>query len=411
MTAPEVQSDSRAELVVFSPLPPRRSGIAAYTAELVPALGRMMRTVVVVAREEEVVALEGATVVSERTYRASPALHALPHLHQLGNSLDHAHVYHAALRRPGIVVLHDVVLHHLVEALTLGRGSPHAYEAVLAYNHGPAGRRLARLRRTGLFSPWQRFLMPLHRQVLDVARGVIVHNRFAAGRLQAPPELPVRVIPHHLSPRVAAFDAVTRAEARTRLGLPQDVPVLLSLGHVTPPKQAAVVLEALAALRSTGQAFRYVVGGAVEPGMTIEAEIARHGLAGHVQLTGWLPEEAFFLHLRAADLLLALRFPVAGETSGTLVRALGMGTPAIAYDFGPAAEYPDMAVAKLPFSTSPAPALARVLAELLADPARLAERGRAARSHVRTACSLASSATAYVDMIRSGSRPPALGPA
>lgn len=396
-----------AELVVFSPLPPRRSGIASYTAELLPFLGAAMRTVVVVARDEEVVTQPGAAgVISERQYRRMPALHRLPHLHQLGNSLDHAHVYRAALGRPGVVVLHDVVLHHLVEALTLGRGSPHAYEAVMAYNHGPAGRRLARLRRAGLFSPWQRFLMPLHRQVLEVAKGVIVHSRFAAGRLQGPPDLPVRVVPHHLSPAALAHDGLTREAAREMLGLPRDLPVLLSLGHVTPPKQVELTLAALAALRGQGLAFRYVIGGAMEPGLALAETIARHGLQGMVQATGWLPEDDFFRYLRAADLLLALRFPVAGETSGTLVRALGMGTPAVAYDFGPAAEYPDAALAKLPFRGTPAPGdLAGALAGLLADPARLAAMGRAAREHVRRHCSPQASAAACIEAVRAWCAP------
>ena len=41
MTAP------RPGLVIFAPLPPSRSGIAAYTAELLPALARARRITVV----------------------------------------------------------------------------------------------------------------------------------------------------------------------------------------------------------------------------------------------------------------------------------------------------------------------------------------------------------------------------
>ncbi|WP_135466072.1 glycosyltransferase [Crenalkalicoccus roseus] len=388
------------QLVVFAPLPPSRSGVAAYTAELLPPLARALRLVVVVAREEEAAPRDGAEVITEREYRRRPGLRALPHLHQLGNSLDHEHVYRAALRRPGILVLHEVVLHHLVEALTLARGAPHAYEAVLAYNHGPAGRRLARLRQCGLFSPWQRFLMPLHRQVLDPAAGVIVHSRFAAARLDAPPGLPVRVVPHHRSPQVEAYEGVTRQEARARLGLPLEGPLLLALGHVTPAKQVTVALEALALLRAGGVEARCVVAGPAGPEAGLEATVARLGLGAQVRLAGWVSEEAFFLHLRAADLLLALRFPSGGESSGSLARALAMGTPAIAYDFGPAAEYPDTAVAKLPFGSDPAPALARALAALLADPAALAARGAAARAHMREACGLEASAAAYLRALR-----------
>src|SRR4051794_27176166 len=103
------------DLVVFTPLPPTRSGIAAYAAELLPLLTEQLRIAVVVASVRDLVALPRMDVLPEDQSRRHAALHALPHLHQLGNSLDHAHVYRAALRTPGILVLHDPVLHHLVE--------------------------------------------------------------------------------------------------------------------------------------------------------------------------------------------------------------------------------------------------------------------------------------------------------
>jgi len=391
---------SAPELVVFSPLPPSRSGIAAFTAELLPVLGRSLRIVVVVASGRDVVEQPGAEVISEVEYHRRSALRGVPHLYQLGNSLDHAHVYRAALRVPGIVVLHDVVLHHLVEALTLGRGDAAGYESVLAANYGPAGRRLARLRRLGLFSPSQRFLMPLHRQVLDRAKGVIVHSRFAASRLEAPAGLPVRVVPHHLSPRVFDFDGLSREAARRRLGLPEGLPILLSLGHVTPAKQVDVVLRALSLLRRQGLDFLHVIGGEADPAVDLPSLIRDAGLEDRVLVTGWLAEEAFFTHARAADLLLSLRFPTAGETSGPLVRALGMGLPALVYDFGPAAEFPDRIVAKLGFSLDPAPAVAQAIAGLLADPAGLAARGREARDFLRRHCSPEASAAAYLEALR-----------
>lgn len=391
-----------ARLVVFAPLPPSPSGIAAYTAELLGPLHALMPCVVVVPTEEAAAAARpgaAAPVIAERRYLATPALHALPHLHQLGNSLDHAHVYRAALRRPGVVALHEVVLHHLVEALTLGRGSPAGYEAALVREYGAAGRRLARLRRLGLFAPMQRFLMPLHRHVLERSLGVVVHSRFAAARLQAPPGLPVQVLPHHGSPLAARYDGLGREAARARLGLPARRPLLLVLGHVTPAKQLGTVLGALARLEGAGRDALLVIGGAVEAGLPLAAEIAALGLGERVRLTGWLDEDAFFLHLRAADLLLALRFPVAGESSGTLARALAMGTPALVYDHGPAAEHPEAVLARLPFGRDAAAALAARIDALLASPKALAAQGARARDWMRTACRAEDSAATYATCI------------
>lgn len=372
-------------LVVFSPLPPTRSGVADYTAELLPALGRRAPVTAVVASGRDLRPVEGAEVVSEVEYRRRSALHRLPHLYQLGNNLHHAHVYRAALRRPGVVLLHDPVLHHLVERLTAGRGDWAGYEAVLAENYGPAGRRLARLRRVGVFSRWQEYLLPLHRHVLDRSRGVLVHNRFAASRLEVAADVPVRVVPHHLSPAAGAQDGLDRAEARARLGLPSmDEPLLLQLGFATRAKGLDVALRALALLKGDGVACRLVVAGAEDGSVDVARAVREAGVADRVHVLGWVADADFFALLRAADLLLSLRFPAAGESSGVLARALGAGLPALAYDFGPAAEYPDRFVEKVPFpGADPAALVAEAVKRLLADRAALRARGEEASRALR----------------------------
>ncbi len=369
-------------LVVFSPLPPTRSGIADYTAELLPALGRMARVTAVVASERDLRPVEGAEVVAEVEYRRRSALHGLPHLYQLGNNLHGAHVYRAALRWPGAVLLHDPVLHDLVEALTLGRGDRIGYEAVLAENYGPAGRRLARLRHAGVFSPAQRTLLPLHRHVLDRSRGVLVHSRFAASRLEVAADVPVRVVPHHVSP-AAASDGPDRAAARARLGLPgggdEDEPLLLQLGFVTRVKGLDAALRALARLKGEGVACRLVVAGAGDGSVDVAHSVAEAGVGDRVHVLGWVPDAEFFALLHAADLLLLLRPPSSGESSGVLARALGAGLPALAYDIGPAAEQPDRFVEKVPFSADPAEEVAEAVKRLISDRTDLRARGAEAR--------------------------------
>lgn len=387
--------DTARGLVVFTPLPPTQSGIAGYAAELLPELARGLRVVAVVARRQDVVPLPGVEVIAVLDYLRHQALQGWTHLYQVGNGLDQAHAYVGALRRPGIVTLHDPVLHHLVEALTLGRGNPAAYEAALAAEHGEAGRRVARLRVRGLFDPGLRFLLPLHCQVLDRAQGVVVHSRFAAGRARRPGGPPLRVVPHHLSPAVMAADGLSRAEARQRLGLPARGPILLSLGHATAAKRIDVVLEAVARVADQFPDLLHVIAGAPDPGLDLGGHIARLGLQARVRVTGWLPEQDFLPYARAADLLVNLRHPLAGESSGALVRALGMGLPAVVDAAGPAAEYPDTVVAKLPPGPEPAARLASVLGRLLRDPVRRAEQGVAARLHLRQACRLEASVAAY----------------
>jgi glycosyltransferase involved in cell wall biosynthesis len=395
-------------LVVFSPLPPTRSGIADYTAELLPALARKVPVTAVVASERDLRPVEGAEVVAEVEYRRRSALHGLPHLYQLGNNLHGAHVYRAALRRPGVVLLHDPVLHDLVEALTLGRGDWVGYEAVMAENYGPAGRRLARLRRAGLFSPAQRALLPLHRHVLDRSRGVLVHSRFAASRLEVAADVPVRVVPHHIPPAATALDGLDRAEARARLGLPgggDDGPLLLSLGFVTRAKGLDVAFRALARLKGEGVPCRLVVAGAEDGSVDAARSAAEAGVEDRVHVSGWVSDTDFFALLRAADLLLLLRAPFSGESSGVLARALGAGLPALSYDVGAGLGAPGPLVAKVPFSADPRRTWRGLSSACSPTRAGLRARGTAARAALRRDRTPEASAGRFLAALREWAEP------
>jgi len=88
----------------YSPLPPSRSGIADYSTLLLPAL-----------RERVDV------VVAEPGKRAPAADVALYHV---GNDPDAlGWIVDALWKRPGVVVMHEFVLHHLIAGITIGRGN------------------------------------------------------------------------------------------------------------------------------------------------------------------------------------------------------------------------------------------------------------------------------------------------
>ena len=107
----------------YSPLPPSRSGIADYSALLLPALRERVEV-----------------VVAEPGKRAPAADVALYHL---GNDPDaHGWIVDALRKRPGVVVLHEYVLHHLVAGMTIGRGNGRGYLDAMERELGVAGRLL-----------------------------------------------------------------------------------------------------------------------------------------------------------------------------------------------------------------------------------------------------------------------------
>ncbi len=152
----------------YSPLPPSRSGIADYSALLLPALAE--RIDVAVARPGR--------------FRREPK--ADVRLYHVGNDAEaHGWIVDALRRRPGVVVLHDFVLHHLVVGLTFARGDAAGYLAAMEREAGLVGRLLAYAVLDNKLPPlWETRPedFPLAGEVLDHATGLIVHSRYVEER-------------------------------------------------------------------------------------------------------------------------------------------------------------------------------------------------------------------------------------
>ena len=109
------------------------------------------------------------------------------------------------------------------------------------------------------------------------------------------------------------------------------------------------------------------------------------GVTERVHVTGFLDYSDFERAITACDLCLNLRYPTAGETSASLLRVLALGRPAVVSDFAQFAELPDDLALKVPLGEGEEVALAEAAGAVVADPARLAAMGQAARDHVRDA--------------------------
>jgi hypothetical protein len=97
-----------------------------------------------------------------------------------------------------------------------------------------------------------------------------------------------------------------------------------------------------------------------------------------------------------------LRHPTGGEMSGTLIRAMGMGLPAIVFDSGPMGELPSTVVRKVAWEDDIQANLALALYELISDRARRQDLGARASDYVRETQSIEINAGRYARILRSG---------
>ena len=122
--------------------------------------------------------------------------------------------------------------------------------------------------------------------------------------------------------------AQSQAETRSALGLPEDVPLLLTVARLTPLKGIDVSLQALAQVPDV----HFVVVGDGPARQSLETLCTSLGLVDRVRFAGRIPHEAIPRYYRAADYTLLYS---GGEgLSHVLLESLFAGTPAIASDAG-----------------------------------------------------------------------------
>jgi glycosyltransferase involved in cell wall biosynthesis len=326
----------------YSPLPPSRSGIADYSALLLPALQE---------RIDVEIARPG------RVRRAPKADVALYHV---GNDPDaHGWIVEALRRRSGVVVLHELVLHHLVAGITLARGDAAGYLAAMEAEYGLAGRLLAYGVLDNRIPPlWETRPQdfPLAGEILRLAESLIVHSRYVEdGARAAGYEGPIARIPH---------PAWKRERATATVG-----ELIGCFGHLNESKRISQLYAAFARLRERRPTARLLlVGGASRRLVDLETPEG-------VTREGYVSEERLWSLMESCDLVVSLRSPTMGETSGTVVRALSAGVPLVVSDVGWFSELPETVAVKVAPDEREVETLAVELERLLGD-----DEGRGAMS-------------------------------
>jgi glycosyltransferase involved in cell wall biosynthesis/SAM-dependent methyltransferase len=369
-------------LAFFSPMPPAKSGIADYSAAVVPELRRGMEV----------------EVFEHGPY--NPAGFDLA-LYQIGNNEHHLFAYRNALQNPGVVVLHEANLHHLICDLTIRGKDWDAYIAEAEYNGGAAARTYAERVRALEVGPDYEGL-PMLRRILEASRGIIVHSAFVEQQLRAAGfEKPIAVIPH------GAWlpESSDRMAFRHRLGLNETTPLIGVFGFLKPYKRIRESLRAFRRLVRVQPDAKMILVGEPHPEFPLASIISSLQLDEHVRVLGFVPIEDFGGYIAACDVILNLRFPTVGESSGTLLRSLGAGKAVLVSDVGSFSEYPNGVVWKIPVDASEEDQIFEALNTLVSRPEVAQVLGAQARQYVATECSwpaVAASYAAFLESIHTG---------
>jgi glycosyltransferase involved in cell wall biosynthesis len=360
-----------------SPLPPAATGVAAYAATLLDALRK-------------------------RGEVSAGARDAGVHLYHLGNNQLHREIYRRALEQPGVVVLHDAVLHHFL----LGSLDREAYIEEFVYNYGDWHRPLAAelwtaRPRSGADPRYFRY--PMLRRIAETSRALVVHNPAAEMLVLAhAPAARVHEIPH-LWTAPPPFSEAERLGLRQRLGVPPASHIFAVLGHLRESKRLPAVLRAFDWVRRQGvEATLLIAGQFVSP--HLERSLGPSLNRPDILRISDTSDAEFWQLAALADTCINLRHPSAGETSGIGVRLMGLAKPVILTESGEVSRFPDGTCLRVAPGVAEQAELGHYMLLLARSPDLAGEIGRRAAAYIQEHHAVENVAAAYWKILCAGQR-------
>ena len=298
---------------------------------------------------------------------------------------------------PLSVKLAEVSSEHRLDLLHVHYAVPHATAAMLAMSMLPAEQRprvVVTLHGTDVMMLGaDAGYGPAIRHALEHADGITTVSHFLQGQIRTHLGYTgeIEVIPNFFAPRLPAR---TRESLRAELGLAPGEAMLLHLSNLRPVKRIDLLLQAAAQIRPR-ESFKLVLlaGGDFAP---YAAEAESLGLGGRIVVRQNVTNIEDYLN--AADLGL-----FSSELESfclSILEAMTFGCPSVAFSVG---GIPEVVVSGesgqlVPFGDTAA--MARAVESRLADPARRAALGTAARARAQELFSAQRVVGQYLDYYR-----------
>ena len=382
----------RPRMAYLSPLPPERSGIADYSAELLPELARYYEIELITDLSQI------ADPFLQREFRRVPfrqfeksARGYERILYHIGNSPFHFQIPSLLEQFPGPVVLHDFFLSHLFNYLETMDGV--SLWRNLYVSHGYPGL-LARTRKGAEAAIWS---YPCNLTVLAHAAGIIVHSEHArqlAREWAGISTESCKVIPQlrRLPPRL------DRQKARRTLGIPPDTFLVCSFGFLARAKLNDLLFQSwLGSSLANRKDCCLVFAGGDGAGQPYQVNGAS---SSHVRATGYLSKEDYELYLAAADVGVQLRGGELsrGETPRSVLDSMARGLATVVSSHPALTDLPADSVLKLSESCDTGELIA-ALERLYGEPEYRAQLGRRGQQYVRAKRAPALIARQYAEAI------------
>jgi hypothetical protein len=363
-------------LIYFSPFLPQRSGISDYSEILIYGLRHFFDVIIVT----DDYSLENKMLYDDfeviKYAKSNFNFEAFPlRLYNIGNNpYLHSYIYDAAVKYPGFVILHDYILYYLAVGYFQKQGNLYSRLYELAGAEALSMLKPFIKSRNNLLACKDiAAKLPLNREIIQHALGILVHSRYSYDKLCIEfPGVNACIIPmvtkgvEGLSP---GDDCL-----KTGFGIPPDAFVVASFGFIAETKLNHKVCQAVLALNEQLPRKIYYL-------MVGEGSCADAYLSPFIIKTGYVEKNIYDSIIRRCNLVANLRYPTMGETSISLIQAMSLGKTCMVTDNAWFAELPDSVVVKVPINNSDY-AIRTLIMDLMNNAETLIKTGMNAREYV-----------------------------
>lgn len=344
----DTERRSKPTLAFVSPLPPERTGIADYSAELIPELSRNFNITLISNQSGKIdfIGSQNFQVKNPEWLQKNAATFDYV-VYQFGNSPFHDYMLALMEEVPGVVVLHDFFLSGLVAWKEQISGHAGYWRQSLYDSHGYFA-----LKSYHLDAELAKRNFPVNLEIFRKSRGIILHSNYSK-------ELTREWYSENLAQNCsyvphlrATANLGERNSARMQLEILESDFVVCSFGYLDSSKLNHLLLDAwLGSKLARSSNCRLVFVGenhGGEYGIEILDRIRDSDQAGRITISGFAPRDLFQNYLAAADMAVQLRAHSRGETSGTVLDCLAHGVPVVLNANGSMAEIDPNVVFMLP---------------------------------------------------------------
>lgn len=353
------------KIAMFSPLPPKQTGIAQYAKNMLAA------TQSIIDFDLFDTGLLEDELLNTRIYDYSFNTKVLAKLdyydlivYHIGNSYHfHQSIYKTLLHKKGTVILHDAILYCLI-------AGQNDYEFIKDFCINYGFHRLSEIdeikktcteEKLSTYSHPEKY--PLLKTILNCAETIIVHSETARKIvLEQGYEKKIYVIPFLIYPEVLEHqkNLPDLTGIKAKFAIHDDDIIIGCFGFINNMKRYNSIFSALKEI-SKSLKFKFLIVGS-DNNEKIKKIVNESGLQDRIIFTGYIPShEDFFNLIQLSDIVINLRYPSMGETSAIVTQSMTLAKPCIVTNYGWFSELPDNTVYKIPYDEREIAALVEAL--------------------------------------------------